>query len=85
MPEQMVKMIQEFIEWVPDVDILFNENDECRLVIPWAEKQELLRREEAARSVIGRVYNNRYPPVQWLGTPTQTHLFPPRTVVDSWR
>ena len=64
-----MKMIQESIEWIPDVDILFNENDECRLVIPWAEKQELLKREEAARTVIGRVYNNRYPPVQWLGPP----------------
>ena len=63
----MVKMIQEFIGWMPDMDILFNENDECRLVIPWGEKQELLRREEAARSVVGRVYNNRFPPVEWPG------------------
>lgn len=63
----MVEMIQHFIEWMPDMDILFNENDECRLVIPWSEKQELLQREQRARSAVGRVYNNRYPPVEWPG------------------
>jgi hypothetical protein len=73
-----VKMIREFIAWMPDMDILFNENDECRLVIPWAEKQDLLRREESARSVVGRVYNNRFPSVEGPGNPSQPTPPPPR-------
>lgn len=68
MPEEMVRMISVFVEWLPDMDILFNENDECRLVIPWADKQELLRREERARlRPIQGGYNNRFPETHWLG------------------
>ena len=66
----MVEMIQQFVAWMPDMDILFNENDECRVVIPWAEKQDLLQRELAVRSVVGRVYNNRFPTVEWPGPPS---------------
>jgi hypothetical protein len=68
MAEEMLKMVSVVVEWLPDMDILFNEDDECRLVIPWAEKQELLRREEEGRrrSRNGG-YNNRYPETRWLG------------------
>jgi hypothetical protein len=59
-------MISAFIPWLPDMDILFNENDECRLVIPWAHKQELLRREEESRLRPRQgEYANRYDEQTW--------------------
>jgi hypothetical protein len=68
MPEQMVKMISVFVEWLPDMDILLNENDECRLVIPWAEKQELLKKEEESRRPPpDGEYVNWFLATQWLG------------------
>jgi len=61
-------MIDKFIEWIPDLDILFNENDECRVVIQWADKLELLRKEEERRlhPEVGG-YLNWYPETKWLG------------------
>jgi hypothetical protein len=68
MPEELTRMINSFVVWLPDMDILFNENDECRLVIPWAEKQEFLKREKQARSrPIQGEYNNHFPAGHWLG------------------
>ena len=64
----MIRIIDKFVEWLPDMDILFNENDECRVVIPWADKNELLRKEEQLRlhsKVEG--YFNLYPETKWLG------------------
>jgi len=58
-----------FITWLPDMDILFNENDECRVVIPWAEKQALLEKEKENR--IRRAddkYVNWYTQTEWFGT-----------------
>jgi hypothetical protein len=49
MPDEMVRTLNEFVGWIPDLDIIFNEDDECRLVIPWALKQQLLRAEENSR------------------------------------
>jgi hypothetical protein len=69
MPEHMIRMIDKFIEWLPDMDILFNENDECRVVIPWADKNELLQKEEQLRlHVKAEEYLNRYPETKWLGS-----------------
>ena len=68
MSEQWVKMIQNFIIWLPDMDILLNEDDECRLVIPWAAKKELLTEEATRReSLVKREYKNMYPAAKWLG------------------
>jgi hypothetical protein len=68
MSEQMVQMIDKFIEWLPDMDILLNENDECRVVIPWADKNELLRKEEELRlHPQVEQYLNQYPETKWLG------------------
>jgi hypothetical protein len=69
MPEQMIQMIDKFIKWLPDMDILFNENDECRVVIPWADKNELLRKEEQSRlHPEAEGYINGYPETKWLGS-----------------
>jgi hypothetical protein len=73
MPEQMVKMISKFITWLPDMDILLNEDDECRLVIPWAEKQELLKKEEALRKLPPqKEYVNWFLETPWAGIPTSS-------------
>jgi hypothetical protein len=76
MSEQMIKMISPFIDHLPDMDILFNENDESRVVIPWKLKQQLLATEEQSRiSLIPTTYLNAFPPTEWLGTrPWPTHL-----------
>jgi hypothetical protein len=68
MPEQMVKMMSTFIKWLPDMDILLNENDECRVVIPWELKKELLRKEEERRLEPDEKYINAFPKTTWLGT-----------------
>jgi len=65
----MIRMINMFITWLPDMDILLNENDECRVVIPWAEKQALLEKEKENR--IRRAddkYVNWYTQIEWFGT-----------------
>ena len=48
------------------MDILFNENDECRVVIPWAEKQALLATEKANRI---RMTDDKYS--NWFGDTTK--------------
>ena len=64
----MIRMIDKFIEGLPDMDILFNEIDECRVVIPWADKNELLRKEEELRAhPKEEEYLSSYPEIKWLG------------------
>jgi hypothetical protein len=72
MPEQMVRMINTFIDHLPDMDIVLNENDECRVVIPWQVKQDLLREEERRHRFAE--YLNQYPPAQWHGSTRLTVL-----------
>jgi hypothetical protein len=70
MSEEMVRIINAFVKWLPDMDILFNEDDESRLVIPWAEKQAFYEAEEKARNTpppTGK-YTNWYPEMKWPGT-----------------
>lgn len=64
----MIRMIDKFIEWLPDMDILFNEIDECRVVIPWEDKNELLQKEQQLRvHPKPEEYLSRYPEIKWLG------------------
>jgi hypothetical protein len=67
MPEQMVKMMSTFIKWLPDMDVLLNENDECRVVIPWALKNELLQKEKDDRLNTEDKYINTFPKTTWPG------------------
>lgn len=71
MPEQMVKMIAQFQVWLPDIDILFNENDEPRLVIPWEVKQDLLRKSEQTKLSQPAEYTNWYPAQSWRLSPSR--------------
>jgi hypothetical protein len=35
MMERLVDMISTFSQWLPDMDMAFNINDECRVAVPW--------------------------------------------------
>jgi hypothetical protein len=65
MPEQMVELISKFQEWLPDMDILLNENDEPRVVIPWSVKQQLFQTEQKSRSSPAEKYGNAWPATSW--------------------
>lgn len=58
-------MIGMVAGWLPDMDILFNTHDECRLLLPWAEKQKLLQQEEEQRGIPVKEYVNWYPETKW--------------------
>jgi hypothetical protein len=82
MSEDMVRIINALVNWLPDMDILFNEDDESRLVIPWAEKQAFYEAEEKARNTpppTGK-YTNWYPEMKWPGTQHRLILFGELTV-----
>ncbi len=42
MLEGATKMINTFAQWLPDMDLAFNLNDECRVAVPW-EQMEMVR------------------------------------------
>lgn len=69
-------MINTFAPHLPDMDIVLNENDECRVVIPWQLKGELLQKEDEMRRQKPSEYLNQYPSSDWLGKPFSigTHL-----------
>lgn len=48
MVEGAAEMIENFSEYLPDMDILFNLNDEPRVAVPW-EKTQLLQRQAGAQ------------------------------------
>lgn len=49
--ETMVKVIEKFIEFLPDMDIAMNRLDQPRLLVPWEEMQELLNQEYSTRAM----------------------------------
>jgi hypothetical protein len=62
-------MITKFQVWLPDMDILLNENDEPRVVIPWDIRQDLLRTEEMNRTSRPATFRNAYPVPSWRMIP----------------
>ncbi|OJD16620.1 hypothetical protein AJ78_03212 [Emergomyces pasteurianus Ep9510] len=52
MIEGIAKMINPFSQYLPDMDIAFNLNDECRVAVPW-EKINALRDSVKMRSLHG--------------------------------
>lgn len=40
--ERLVDMISAFSQWLPDMDIAFNINDECRIAAPWQDVKSSL-------------------------------------------
>ncbi|TVY56810.1 Beta-1,2-xylosyltransferase, partial [Lachnellula suecica] len=47
-------MIDKFVEWLPDMDIAININDEPRAITPWNTMADLNRRGELARRQLNR-------------------------------
>lgn len=40
MVDGVLAMLQDFVEWLPDMDLAFNLNDESRIAIPWGKLKE---------------------------------------------
>ena len=41
MLEGVTSMMKPFAEWLPDMDVAFNLNDECRVALPWAQAEAM--------------------------------------------
>lgn len=49
--ETMQKMIEPFVQYLPDMDIAMNRLDQPRLVVPWDDMQALLAKEVTTRRI----------------------------------
>ena len=46
------KMLSQFVEFLPDMDIAMNKLDQPRLVVPWDDMQALLAKEVSSRRIL---------------------------------
>lgn len=58
MLEGLVKMIGNFAEWLPDMDLAFNVNDECRIAVPFEVIEEMRKQADGTASLESRVQNS---------------------------
>jgi hypothetical protein len=49
--DTFARQVDQFVEYLPDMDIAMNSLDQPRVVVPWDEMQALLRREEESRRI----------------------------------
>lgn len=49
MLEGILDILNHFTEWLPDMDLVFNLNDECRVAVPFNEMQKLLSNTSGGR------------------------------------
>lgn len=49
MMDGTVSIINKFSKWLPDMDLGFNINDECRVAVPWMEMETLKQTADLAR------------------------------------
>ncbi|RMZ75901.1 hypothetical protein DV738_g5197, partial [Chaetothyriales sp. CBS 135597] len=49
--EVMEQVINNFVSYLPDMDIPMNRQDQPRVVVPWEEMQDLLKKEYQARAM----------------------------------
>lgn len=54
MIEGAVDMINTFVEYLPDMDLAFNINDESRVAVPWAEMEEYKLKAAATRMALNK-------------------------------
>lgn len=54
MVEGAAEMIRTFAQWLPDMDLAFNLNDENRVAIPWADMNTLVAAAHIARSQLNQ-------------------------------
>lgn len=53
--ETFATMVEQFVEYLPDMDIAMNRLDQPRVVVPWDDMQALLKEEEKSRRVAPEV------------------------------
>jgi hypothetical protein len=61
MLDGIIGMIEHFAEWVPDMDLAFNMNDECRVAVPY-EKIEPMRQFGRRFGDLSRPAENQFTP-----------------------
>ena len=61
MAEALDRMIQPFAKWLPDMDLVINLGDECRVTVPYEDKQALLQRASETRSRISTIPDGTKP------------------------
>ncbi|KAK3072606.1 hypothetical protein LTR53_006516 [Teratosphaeriaceae sp. CCFEE 6253] len=85
MLDGVVQMIGHFAEFLPDMDLAFNLNDECRVAVPW-EKAEEMQRVGEVPSVEGPVSNgfSEARAEQWQAIPEEPIAETPLTE-RSWQ
>jgi hypothetical protein len=49
--ETFATLVQQFVEYLPDMDIAMNSLDQPRVVVPWDDMQALLQKEEQSRRI----------------------------------
>ncbi len=49
--EVFKSLVEKFIEFLPDMDVMMNRLDQPRLLVPWEDMQELLAKEYASRAL----------------------------------
>ena len=50
--EVFAKMVEPFVEFLPDMDIAMNRLDQPRIVVPWDDMQQLLATEAKSRNIV---------------------------------
>lgn len=71
MLDGIIEMIGHFAEWLPDMDLAFNMNDECRVAVPYEQIKSM---REA-----GRQFGDLNSPVENTFTPQRGHEWKPFT------
>jgi hypothetical protein len=49
--QTLSKMVEQFVEYLPDMDVAMNRLDQPRVVVPWDDMQTLLAKEAASRQI----------------------------------
>lgn len=78
MLDGVIENIQHFAEWLPDMDLAFNMNDECRVAVPFEDIEPMRQ--------IGRNYGDLQKAVQNTFTPNrgeEWRLFPEEPITDT--
>jgi len=53
--ENFHKLVEKFVKYLPDMDIVMNRHDQPRVTVPWDDLQALLKKEEQGRRVAPEV------------------------------
>lgn len=89
MLDGVLSTMQGFIQWLPDMDLAFNINDEPRVAIPWKSLQRLQEHRTDVRSAPEKLLNEwssdrakKWQPLEEKGTPQRP--FGDRSMTNSF-